>query len=129
VERACEVILGAVRQVEGVAQDPGPEALPWALDSSTVNIKLRWWTDAQRASVVYVHARVIQAVKRALTEAGIDLPFPTRVVLFHDQTEEVDGDRTRQREGWPAGDTPPKPRHLNEVTTTATKPNGGGPPR
>ena len=44
-----------------------------------------------------------------------DLPFPTRVVLLHDQTEETYGDRTRQREGWPAGDDLPKPRQLNEV--------------
>ena len=32
-----------------------------------------------------------------------DLPFPTQQLLLHDQTEEADGDRRRQREGWPAG--------------------------
>jgi small conductance mechanosensitive channel len=31
-------------------------------------------------------------------------------VLFHDQTEETDGDRSRQREGWPAGGDPPRSR-------------------
>ncbi|CAA9301581.1 MAG: hypothetical protein AVDCRST_MAG11-870 [uncultured Gemmatimonadaceae bacterium] len=31
------------------------------------------------------------------------MPFPTRQILFHDQTEDTDGDRRRQREGWPAG--------------------------
>jgi small-conductance mechanosensitive channel len=126
VEHACAVILEAIRPVEGVAQNPAPDALPWALDGSTVNIRVRWWTDSQRASVVHVHARVIRAVKQALSEAGIDLPFPTRVVLFHDQTEEIDGDRTRQREGWPAGEHPPQPRHLNEITTASGKPNGQG---
>lgn len=30
-------------------------------------------------------------------------PFPTQQILFHDQTEETDGDRVHQREGWPAG--------------------------
>ena len=38
-----------------------------------------------------------------VTAHGIDLPFPTQQVLFHDQTEDSDGDRGRQREGWPAG--------------------------
>lgn len=53
----------------------------------------------------------VEAVKVALTEAGIDLPFPTTQVLFHDQTEETDGDRSRQREGWPASGRPvPRPR-------------------
>lgn len=51
-------------------------------------------------------------VAEAIAGAGMDLPFPTQVVLFHDQTEETDGDRTRQRDCWPAGKNPPKPRSL-----------------
>ncbi len=70
---------------------------------------------------------MIAAVKKALAEAGIDLPFPTRVVLFHDQTEATDGDRTRQREGWPAGENPPRPRHLNQVQIEQSAPDGQGP--
>ena len=46
-------------------------------------------------------------------ENGIDLPYPTRQILFHDQTEETDGDRARQREGWPSGNKKvPKPRSI-----------------
>jgi hypothetical protein len=46
-------------------------------------------------------------------EAGIDLPYPTRQILFHDQTEATDGDRARQREGWPAGTgAVPQPRPI-----------------
>jgi small-conductance mechanosensitive channel len=115
VETACRVMLEAIRPLDGVRPEPAPDALPWALDASTVNIKLRWWTASERASVVAVQGRVIQAVKKALTEAGIDIAFPTRVVLFHDQTESTDGDRRRQREGWPAGSNPPEPRPLSTV--------------
>ena len=43
----------------------------------------------------------LRSVKARLKDAGIDLPFPTRQILFHDQTEESVGDRARQREGWP----------------------------
>lgn len=32
------------------------------------------------------------------------------VVLFHDQSEESDGDRRLQREGWPAGNNSCSPR-------------------
>ncbi len=115
IDRACDVILDAIRKVEGVAEDPPPEAFAWELDSSTVNLRVRWWTHSKRSDVVHAQGRVIRAMKKALSEAGIDLPFPTNVVLLHDQTEEADGDRRRQREGWPAGDNPPAPRHLNEV--------------
>ncbi len=115
VERACRVIVEALHSRDGIEKDPAPEAVPWELDASTVNIRVRWWSDPHIAAVVQARGRVIAAVKQALAKAGIDLPFPTRVVLLHDQTEATDGDRARQREGWPAGDNPPAPRHLNEV--------------
>ncbi len=57
--------------------------------------------------------RVLEAIKRNLSANGIDLPFPTQQILFHDQTEETDGDRRRQREGWPAGKgNVPRPRSI-----------------
>jgi small-conductance mechanosensitive channel len=116
VDRACRVILDALAAIDGIAHEPKPEAIPWELAGSTVNIRIYWWTGPTRAEVVHVRGRVILAVKQALGEAGIDIPFPTNIVLFHDQTEETDGDRRRQREGWPAGQHPPGARHLNEVT-------------
>jgi small-conductance mechanosensitive channel len=129
IDRACTVILEAIRDVDGVADDPKPEAFPWELAGSTVNLRVRWWTHSKRSDVVHAQGRVILAVKNALTDAGIDMPFPTNVVLLHDQTEATDGDRRQQREGWPAGDNPPAPRHLNEVAvedeTDRTRSQGG----
>ena len=55
-------------------------------------------------------ARIIAAIKRALDAAGIDMPFETVVQLWHDQTEETDGVRGRQREGWPRRPDAPPPR-------------------
>jgi hypothetical protein len=72
--------------------------------------------------VVLTRGQVIQALKRALCEAGIDLPFPTRMVLLHDQTETVDGDRRRQREGWPAGESTPWPQRPEEPSRATATP-------
>lgn len=58
--------------------------------------------------VVELRGQVLTALADRMSEAGIDLPFPTQVVLLHDQTEETDGDRTKQREGWPAGNNSPR---------------------
>jgi small conductance mechanosensitive channel len=116
IETARRVILEALRSVEGLERDPEPDVVPWELDSSTVNLKVRWWTASKRTTVVAVRGRVIESIKRALNEAAIDIPFPTRVVLLHDQTDEHDGDRRRQREGWPAGKHPPRPGHPDEVS-------------
>jgi hypothetical protein len=46
---------------------------------------------------------VLTNIKNKLAANGIDLPFPTQQILFHDQTEATDGDRAHQREGWSAG--------------------------
>ena len=61
--------------------------------------------------MVKVRDEVLVAIKRKITEAGIDMPYPTHQILFHDQTEDTDGDHSRQREGWPASHgTIPQPR-------------------
>lgn len=112
IGEACEVIKSALASVGEVESDPPPEALPWDLGASWVTIRARWWTHSRRADVVKVKAAVIQAIKLALDEAHIDMPYETQVHLFHDQTESTDGERGRQREGWPAPreGTPPEPR-------------------
>ncbi len=100
---AKRVMIEAAASCEGVLGDPAPEAIPIAIADFSNNIRLRWWTASDRASVIHTFGRVIEAVAGALDKHGIDMPYPTNVTLFHDQTEDVDGDRTRQREGWPAG--------------------------
>ncbi|MEQ9662636.1 MAG: mechanosensitive ion channel family protein [Parasphingopyxis sp.] len=107
---AREAFLEAIQGVDGVLADPAPEVLPWKLNDSTLDLRARWWAQSPRAEQLDVRSRVLLAIYDTAAEKGIDLPFPTQVMLFHDQTEEADGDRTRQREGWPAGDEPPRPR-------------------
>ena len=101
IAEAKRIALEAVRGVEGVLHDPAPDVLTWDLAGSSVNLRVRWWSDPDRANVVRLRDAVLMAVSGDLLAAGIDLPFPTQQVLFHDQTETTDGDRARQREGWP----------------------------
>lgn len=109
-EATAATFLKVLQGVEGVLADPAPDVLPWELAESTVNLKARWWVSSKRTDLVHTRARVILAIHHAAAEHGIDLPFPTSIILLHDQTEETDGDRTKQREGWPAGKNPPKAR-------------------
>lgn len=102
-DEAMRVMVEAARGVEGVLADPAPETIPMGIDAYQNTIRLRWWTKSDWASVLETRGRVIKAVYQALDDAAIDMPYPTQVHLFHDQTEEHDGDRARQREGWPAG--------------------------
>jgi small-conductance mechanosensitive channel len=88
------------------------EALVTGLGNSGVDMLARFWIDPpRRREAVDAPDGAVEAVKNALTEAGIDLPFPTSEVLWHDQTGDTEGNRARQREGWPAaGRRVPRPR-------------------
>lgn len=114
IDRAKQLILEAMHSVDEVLKDPAPDALVVALAESSVNIRARWWVKPpRRADTLNAQDKVLSAIKKKLTANGIDMPFPTQQILFHDQTEETDGDRSRQREGWPAGrGEVPKPRSI-----------------
>lgn len=118
IDEAAAAIRKVVQQVEGVEQDKPIEVLPWDLAASWVTMRVRWWTNSQRPAVVKTYTKVIQSIKEALDDAHIDMPYDTKVHLFHDQTEETDGDRGVQREGWPAvkeGENPqPKWKKVSE---------------
>ncbi len=116
---ARAAILAAIGTVDGVEADPAPEVLVWELAASTVDLRVRWWTNSMRTDVVHVQAAVLEGVKHALDEAGIDMPFDTRVLLFHDQSDEDDGRRGRQREGWPRRPDGNQPRPAREVPAGA----------
>ncbi len=110
-----QLMLEAMHSVDVVLKDPPPDVLVMELADNSVNIRARWWIQPPRWSdALDSRDQVISAIKQKLyVENGIDLPYPTRQILFHDQTEETDGDRTRQREGWPAGKNKvPKPRSI-----------------
>ena len=110
-DKARALMEKTCASVEGVSSDPPPETIPVELGDFANVVRLRWWTKSDRASQIHVFGEVLQAVYKALDEEGIDMPYPTQIHLFHDQTEEVDGDRSRQREGWPAGrGDVPRPR-------------------
>ncbi|MBD1916611.1 MULTISPECIES: mechanosensitive ion channel family protein [Cyanophyceae] len=114
IEAAKDLILEAVHDTDGVLPHPAPDVIVVDLADSTVNLRARWWVQPpRRADVLDLQDQVLMNIKNKLTANGVDMPFPTQQILFHDQTEETDGDRTRQREGWPSrrGEAP-KPRSI-----------------
>jgi len=116
VEEAKRLMLEAIYSVDDVLRDPAPDVLLLELGESSVNIRARWWIKPpRRIDDLNSRDKVISAIRQKLyVEHGIDFPYPTRQILFHDQTEETDGDRARQREGWPAGNKAvPKPRSIS----------------
>lgn len=116
IDLAKQVMLDTIHSLDEVLRDPAPDALVMELAESTVNIRIRWWIQPpRRADDLHSRDKVISAIKKTLTANGIDLPFPTQQILFHDQTEETDGNRSGQREGWPVGKGEvPKTRRISD---------------
>jgi len=116
IDRAKKLMLEALHSVPEILKDPAPDVLLMELAESTVNIRIRWWINpSRRADDLASRDKVLSTIKKTLVENGIDLPFPTQQILFHNQTEEIDGDRSRQREGWPSGKSEvPKPRNIGD---------------
>ncbi|QGZ42861.1 mechanosensitive ion channel-like protein [Pseudoduganella flava] len=104
VAMAKRLMLDAMRGIPEVEATPEPDVLLLAYADAGVTLRIRWWIKPpRRADALALQDQVLEKIKVVLTENGIDLPYPTHQILFHDQTEMTDGDRRRQREGWPAG--------------------------
>ncbi|MFL6334971.1 MAG: hypothetical protein ACJ754_16790 [Pyrinomonadaceae bacterium] len=122
LDEARRLIVEALGGVDGVLKEPGPSAICTGIAANGICVRARWWTDSKHADDVAVTDRAIPAIKNRLFENGIEIAYPTHQVLFHDQTEEVDGDRRRQRAGWPAGQGGvPRQRRLGDVLSQLTE--------
>jgi small-conductance mechanosensitive channel len=95
IERARETITRALAEADGVLDDPGPWVYVAELAPSSVNFNIYFWVESHQANVLAVSDRVVTAIKLALDKAGIDIPYPHTVVLFHDATGTRKGDVSR----------------------------------
>lgn len=102
IPTAKAVAAKTVAALPGILTEPAPTVLVTVLGDFAVNLSVRFWIDPpHRREAVEAQDQVLEALKSALLDAGIDLPLPTQQLLLHNQTEPSDGDRRQQREGWP----------------------------
>lgn len=74
IDRSYEVLMQAICAVPGILSEPAPEVVLLELADSSVNWAVRAWTTS--ADFGLVKQRSIRAVKLALDQAGIEIPFP-----------------------------------------------------
>lgn len=92
IEEARRTIQRVLNETEGVFRDPAPWVHVTELAPSSVNFTVYFWVQSDQVKVLDVSDRVATGIKLALDSAGIDMPFPHRVVLFHNVTGTRDGD-------------------------------------
>lgn len=89
LDEAAEVVLGAIRDIDGVESDPAPQAYFSEFGESTTNMDVRYWTAPEQAEVRRVQDQVIRSIGRALKEAGISMPSPIRELDARDSVREL----------------------------------------
>ncbi len=83
IEKAKELAMETMMNAENVHNDPEPQVLVDELGGSSVNLKLRCWTEPKRGKMLDASSEVTQGVKERYDEAGIDIPFPIRTVFLN----------------------------------------------
>ncbi len=76
LDRAADIALDAIRDIEGVETDPAPQAYFNSFGDSVTNMDLRFWTQPQQAEIRRVQDQVVRRVGRALKDAEIPMPSP-----------------------------------------------------
>ena len=83
VDAAREVIATAVRNVDAVRDDVRDvEIFAQEFADSSINFEVTWWTGSRPIDIRSSRDKVVAAVKRALDDAGIEIPFPYRTLTF-----------------------------------------------
>ena len=90
VDRAREVIAEAVRGVDAVRDDVRDvEIFAQEFADSSINFEVTWWTGSRPIDIRSSRDKVVAAVKRALDDAEIEIPFPYRTMTFKDRKSVV----------------------------------------
>jgi small-conductance mechanosensitive channel len=76
-----------VPSVDGVQAEPAPRAMVYQFGASSIDFAIRYWHTSDTATMWRVRDEVARRVKRAFDEAGIEIPFPQRVVHLPDGSD------------------------------------------
>lgn len=80
VDWAMQVFLEAVREVDGVLDEPEPHVLAEGLGDSALTLVVRFWVDQTASSLLGVQSNVVLAINAAAEREGIELPYPIQTV-------------------------------------------------
>ncbi|MCA0904725.1 MULTISPECIES: mechanosensitive ion channel family protein [Qipengyuania] len=76
LDHAADVIRRAVEDVEDVLASKGVDIFAQEFNSSSVDFLVRWWAGSTPRSGWESKDKVVRAIKAALDDAGIEIPFP-----------------------------------------------------
>lgn len=82
VDQSRDVITKAVEACKTVRTNEPVQVFAEAFGASSIDFEVTWWTGSKPVDVRKSRDEVVASVKRALDEAGIEIPFPYRTLTF-----------------------------------------------
>ena len=79
IDEARSALISAMKKIDGICTNPEPEVVVTGLGDSSVDLKARIWIENPRYEQKYRFI-LVETCKKALDEAGINIPFPQRDV-------------------------------------------------
>lgn len=74
------ILLDIAQEAEGILADPRPDVLFEAFGDSALQFRLRYWTETYTDQPAVLQSHLNREILLRLRAAGIDIPFPQRVV-------------------------------------------------
>lgn len=82
------ILLDIARAEAGILAEPPPDVLFEAFGDSALQFRLRYWTETYTDQPAVLQSRLNREILLRLRAAGIDIPFPQRVVHLHPSATE-----------------------------------------
>lgn len=83
IEKARSLILEIIQKHDAVLKRPAPSVRLSELADSSLNLDINFWIKPEDiGSSPAIQASTLEAVKVALDDANIDIPFPHRYIIF-----------------------------------------------
>ncbi|WFL77110.1 mechanosensitive ion channel family protein [Altererythrobacter arenosus] len=92
LDKAAEVIRKAVETVDAVDVDKGIDVFASEFNSSSVDFLVRWWAGSTPRAGHESRDKIVRAIKSALDQAGIEIPFPYVTHTFKEKVPLGDKD-------------------------------------
>ena len=104
IPEARDAIQTALGECESVLATPKVEIYTQTLGGSSVDFEVAWWTAPAPGEFRQSLDEVISAIKKALDEANIEIPFPQQTLSFrqpvhiHLSGEEPESSNNKQQQ-------------------------------
>lgn len=84
---AVQLVESTVKGCDSIVKDKPVQVFANNFGSSSMDMEVTWWCGAKPVDVRRSRAEIVVAVKSALDEAGIEIPFPYRTLTFSQPLE------------------------------------------